>query len=95
MTDAPDHAGQAPTSLSHRFAIAAAILTAAAVLLIAGVSFWLIDHQRAQANALLQKREVAFHATTVSQNLQAVVTRLQEMAASPILATALIDSAGK
>jgi hypothetical protein len=85
----------APTSLSHRFAIAAAILTAAAVLLIAGVSFWLIDHQRAQANALLQNREVAFHATTVGHNLEAAVTRLQEVAASPILATALVDSAGK
>ena len=95
MTDAPDHAGHAPTSLSRRFAIAAAILTAAAVLLIAGVSFWLIDHQRAQANALLQNREVAFHATTVGHNLEAAVTRLQEVAASPILATALIDSAGK
>jgi hypothetical protein len=54
-----------PASLSQRFALAAAVLTAAAVLLIAGVSFWLIDHQRAQANALLQQREVAFHATTV------------------------------
>jgi PAS domain S-box-containing protein len=85
----------APASLARRFAIAAAILTAAAVLLIAGVSFWLIDHQRAQANALLQQREVAFHATTVGHNLEAVVTRLHEVGASPILATALVDSAGK
>jgi len=85
----------APVSLAHRFANAAAILTAAAVLLIAGVSFWLIDHQRAQANALLQEREVAFHATTVGHNLEAVVTRLHEVGASPILATALVDSAGK
>jgi PAS domain S-box-containing protein len=85
----------APASLSRRFAIAAAILTAAAVLLIAGVSFWLIDQQRAQANALLQKREVAFHATTVGHNLDAVVTRLQEVGTSPILATALVDSTGK
>ncbi len=85
----------APASLARRFANAAAILTAAAVLLIAGVSFWLIDHQRAQANALLQEREVAFHATTVGHNLEAVVTRLHEVGASPILATALVDSAGK
>jgi len=85
----------APASLSRRFAIAAAILTAAAVLLIAGVSFWLIDQQRAQANALLQKREVTFHATTVGHNLDALATRLQEVGASPILATALIDSTGK
>jgi PAS domain S-box-containing protein len=85
----------APAGLARRFANAAAILTAAAVLLIAGVSFWLIDHQRAQANALLQEREVAFHATTVAHNLDAVVTRLHEVGASPILATALVDSAGK
>nr|WP_314546288.1 ATP-binding protein [uncultured Massilia sp.] len=84
-----------PASLSQRFALAAAILTAAAVLLIAGVSFWLIDHQRSQANALLQQREVAFHATTVGRNLEALTTRLAEVANSPILATALVDSAGK
>jgi PAS domain S-box-containing protein len=85
----------APASLSRRFAIAAAILAAASVLLIAGVSFWLIDAQRGQANALLQKREVAFHATTVGNNLQSVVTRLQEVGASPILATALAGDPGK
>ncbi|WP_296952430.1 PAS domain-containing sensor histidine kinase [uncultured Massilia sp.] len=84
-----------PTSLSQRFALAAAILTAAAVLLIAGVSSWLIDRQRAQANALLLQREVAFHATTVGRNLEALATRLAEVANSPILATALVDSAGK
>jgi PAS domain S-box-containing protein len=85
----------AQASLSRRFALAAAILTAAAVLLIAGVSFWLIDHQRAQANALLQKREVAFHATTVGHNLRAIVTRLREMGANPILAAALVDGDDK
>jgi len=84
-----------PTSLSRRFAIAAAILTAAAVLLISIVSFWLIDRQREQANALLQQREVAFHATTVGTNLEALTTRLAEVANSPILANALVDSAGK
>jgi PAS domain S-box-containing protein len=84
-----------PTSLSRRFALAAAILTAAAVLLISIVSFWLIDRQREQANALLQQREVAFHATTVGTNLEALTTRLAEVAHSPILANALVDSAGK
>jgi PAS domain S-box-containing protein len=81
--------------LSRRFAIVAAILTAAAMLLISIVSFWLIDRQREQANDLLQQREVAFHATTVGHNLQALSTRLADVAASPILANALIDSAGK
>jgi PAS domain S-box-containing protein len=90
----PAH-GAPPVGLSQRFATAAAILTAAAVLLIAAVSSFLIDHQRAQANALLQQREVTFRATTVGHNLETVITRLQEVAASPILATALVDSAGK
>jgi PAS domain S-box-containing protein len=84
-----------PTSLSRRFALAAAVLTAAAVLLISIVSFWLIDRQREQANALLQQREVAFHATTVGTSLEALTTRLAEVANSPILANALVDSAGK
>jgi PAS domain S-box-containing protein len=85
----------APAGLSRRFAIAAAILTAAAMLLISIVSFWLIDRQREHANDLLQQREVAFHATTVGHNLQALSTRLADVAASPILANALVDSAGK
>jgi PAS domain S-box-containing protein len=84
-----------PASLSRRFALAAAILTAAAVFLISVVSFWLIDRQREQANALLQQREAAFHATTVGRSLDALTTRLAEVANSPILATALVDSAGK
>jgi PAS domain S-box-containing protein len=90
MADAP-----APARLSRRFAIAAAILTAAAMLLISIVSLWLIDRQRAGANDLLQQREVAFHATTVAHNLQSLTTRLAEVGASPILANALVDSAGK
>jgi PAS domain S-box-containing protein len=83
------------TPLSRRFALAAAVLTAAAVLLIALVSFWLIDRQRFDATVVLQQREVAFHAATVGRNLQTLTTRLTEVAASPILATALVDSAGK
>jgi PAS domain S-box-containing protein len=82
-------------SLAKRFARAAAILTAAAVLFISLASFWLIDRQRNESNALLQQREVAFHATTVANNLQALAARMADVAASPILATALVDSAGK
>jgi PAS domain S-box-containing protein len=85
----------APTGLSRRFAIAAAILTAAAMLLISVVSFWLIDRERGRANDLLQQREVAFHATTIGHNLRALTNRLADVAASPILANALVDSAGK
>ncbi|CAH0209903.1 Alkaline phosphatase synthesis sensor protein PhoR [Massilia sp. Bi118] len=84
-----------PARLSRQFAIAAAILTAAAMLLISIVSFGLIDRQREHANDLLQQREVAFHARTTGHNLEALTTRLADVAASPILANALVDSAGK
>jgi PAS domain S-box-containing protein len=84
-----------PASLTRRFARAAAILTAAAVLLISVASFWLIDQQRDQANTLLQQRELAFHTTMVANNLRALANRMADVAASPILATALVDSAGK
>jgi PAS domain S-box-containing protein len=82
-------------SLSRRFAVAAAVLTAAAVLLVTLVSFWMIERERAHAAELLQQREAAFHAATVTSNLQALATRMAEVANSPILATALVDSSGK
>jgi PAS domain S-box-containing protein len=88
-------ASKRPASLSRQFALVAAILTAAAVLLISLVSSWLIDRQREEANNLLQRREVAFHATTVAHNLEALTTRLAEVSNNPILANALVDSAGK
>jgi|GEM_PF-696571 len=85
----------AATSLTRRFAVAAAILTAAAVALISLASFWLVNQQRTHALALLQQKEAAFHSSVVSSNLQAIATRMSDVADSPILATALVDSAGR
>ncbi|VXB96459.1 HAMP domain-containing sensor histidine kinase [Massilia sp. 9I] len=82
-------------SLSRRFAIASAILTAAAVLLVAATSLALVNHQHASALALLEQREAAFHARTVGNTLQTLASRMDEVAASPILATGLVDSAGR
>jgi signal transduction histidine kinase/ActR/RegA family two-component response regulator len=82
-------------SLTQRFAIASAILTAVAVLLVAAVSFWLVDRQHAAAVALLQQRETAFNARTVGNNIATLVARMDEVADSPILATGLVDSAGR
>lgn len=84
-----------PTSLARRFAAAAAILTAAAIALISLASFWLVNQQRVRALHLLQHREAAFHASVVESNLQAIATRMSDVADSPILATALVDSAGR
>jgi PAS domain S-box-containing protein len=85
----------ASSSLARRFAVAAAILTAAAVLLIALMSFWLVNEQHVNASAVLEQREVAFHAKTVASNLKALSTRISEVANNPIIATGLVDSAGR
>lgn len=82
-------------SLSRRFAVAAAAVTAAAVLLVAAASFWLVNRQHEAAIALLQEREAAFNARTVGNTLATLATRMDEVAGSPILATALVDSAGR
>jgi signal transduction histidine kinase len=82
-------------SLTRRFALASAILTAAAILLVAAFSFWLVDRQHASALALLQQREAAFNARSVSNTLSILATRMDEVAGNPILATGLVDSAGR
>jgi len=82
-------------SLTRRFAIASAILTAVAVLLVAAASFWLVDRQHAAAVALLRQSETAFNARTVSNSLATLSSRIKDVADSPILATGLVDSAGR
>ncbi|MFC5476701.1 ATP-binding protein [Massilia suwonensis] len=84
-----------PGSLTRRFAIAAAVLTAAAVLLVAAASFWLVNRQHAAAVAVLQQRETAYNANMVGSTLATLASRMTDVANSPILATALVDSAGR
>ncbi|WP_409266263.1 ATP-binding protein [Massilia sp. BHUDP2] len=82
-------------SLTQRFAFASAILAGVAVLMVAAASFWLVNRQHDAAVALLQQREAAFNARSVGNTLRTLVTRMGEVADSPILATGLVDSAGK
>ncbi|MBD8533067.1 MULTISPECIES: ATP-binding protein [unclassified Massilia] len=82
-------------SLTQRFAIASAILTAAAVLLVTAASVWLVDRQHDTAVALMQQRETAVHARTVGSTLATLASRMGDVANSPILATGLVDSAGR
>ncbi|MGI4841759.1 MAG: hybrid sensor histidine kinase/response regulator [Janthinobacterium lividum] len=82
-------------SLTQRFAIASAILAGVAVLLVAAASFWLVNRQHDAALALLQQREAAFNARSVANTVKTLVTRMGEVADSPILATGLVDSAGR
>ncbi|MCD2517606.1 ATP-binding protein [Massilia sp. G4R7] len=85
----------ATRSLTQRFAFASAVLAAAAVLLVAAASFWLVNRQHNAAVALLEGREAAFQARTVGDTLATLASRMDEVAGSPILATALVDSAGR
>ncbi|MEW6024385.1 MAG: ATP-binding protein [Pseudomonadota bacterium] len=82
-------------SLTRRFAIASAILTAVAVLLVTAASVWLVNRQHDAAVTLLQQRETAFHARTVGNTLATLASRMKDVADSPILATGLVDSAGR
>ncbi|UVW30038.1 ATP-binding protein [Massilia sp. H6] len=82
-------------SLSRRFAIASAILSGLAVVLVAGTSFWLVTRQHDAAVTLLEQREATFNSRTVGDTLATLVARVDEVASSPILATGLVDSAGR
>jgi signal transduction histidine kinase/ActR/RegA family two-component response regulator len=84
-----------PTSLNRRFALSAAGLAAGVLLLTALTSWWLLTRQHDEASRELATRERQFHAQTVSMNLISLAARMSEVAGSTILATSLMDSAGK
>jgi PAS domain S-box-containing protein len=82
-------------SLARRFAIVAAALATAALVLITASSWWLVSQQHKAAARVLHQKEAEFHASTVSRILHGVSSRLSEVAGSSILATGLVDSAGR
>jgi signal transduction histidine kinase len=84
-----------PTSLARRFTLGAAGLAATALLLTWLASWWLLTRQHEEAMRELAARERQFHAHTVSLNLAALAERMSEVAGSTILATGLVDSAGR
>ena len=84
-----------PTSLTRRFALGAAGLAAGVLLLTALASWWLLTRQHDEASRELAARERQFHAQTISMNLTSLSTRMAEVAGSTVLATGLMDSAGK
>ncbi|SMP78349.1 ATP-binding protein [Noviherbaspirillum suwonense] len=82
-------------SLARRFAFSAAALAAAALLLTLFASWALVAQQHASGLRALQTKEMDFHEASVHGSLQALATRLGEVADSAILANALVDSAGR
>jgi signal transduction histidine kinase/CheY-like chemotaxis protein len=85
----------AATSLARRFALAAAGLAAAALLLTSLAAWWLINQQHEQGLKELAAREREFRAQAVGSDLTALASRMSEIAGSTILATGLVDSAGR
>ena len=84
-----------PTSLTQRFALAVAGLAVVTLLLTTFASWWLLVRQNQHALSELALRERQFHADAVGMNLKALSARMSEVAGSTILATGLVDSAGK
>lgn len=84
-----------PASLARRFALAAAGLAAAALLLTSMASWWLINRQHDHAVQELADRETQFRAAAMGTDLKALATRMAEIAGSTLLATGLVDSAGR
>src|SRR5687768_11223743 len=85
----------APGSLTRRFAVASAALATFALLLTVMSSWWLVSEQHITAMRIVSKKEADFHAATVSSTLHSVASRMNDVANSSILATGLVDSAGR
>ncbi len=84
-----------PGSLGRRFALAAAGLAVAALLVTSLASWWLINREHGLAARELSARETQYRAASVGSDLKALAERMAEIASSTILATALVDSAGR
>ncbi len=83
------------SSLARQFAGSAAALAAVAVLLIAAGSWWWIDRLHQESARTLAQRDVELRAAQVADTLVLIDERLREVAASPLLQTALTDSFGR
>jgi signal transduction histidine kinase len=82
-------------SLARRFALAAAGLAAGALLMTALGSWWLIQRQQSEALSELAAKEIDYQSAAVARDLEALASRMTEVAGSTILATGLVDSKGR
>ncbi|MEO6271275.1 MAG: ATP-binding protein [Lautropia sp.] len=82
-------------SLARRFSLGAAGLAAVALLAISLASWWLVNRQHRQAIEELSTQERQMQATAVGRQFRALADRMAEVAANTILATGIVDSAGR
>ena len=78
-------------SLAQRFAYAAAGMAGIAMLAIAFMSIWLINHEHAASVKSLLKKATDLQAVTASDNLGDIAARMSELAKSNLVRNALID----
>jgi diguanylate cyclase (GGDEF)-like protein/PAS domain S-box-containing protein len=82
-------------SLAQRFAVISTVL-AIIVLLTSGLGSWWLAHTQVEAaDRLLMQKEVNYGANLIGATLRGVISRIDEMAESSLLITALTDSAGR
>ncbi len=89
------HADRPRRSLERRFATASAWLAAATLVLMALMAWAWAERLHRQSLRQLAERDLQWHAARVADALEHVASRLQEVAASPLLQTALTDSAAR
>lgn len=82
-------------SLAQRIARYSAALLLIFILTIGASSWWLIRGEQLRAYHQLINKEIELHANRVSTRLQTVHNQIAQAAASSLISTALVDSAGK
>ncbi len=82
-------------SLARRIAVVTAALVAIALSVTALASLWIVGQQHSAALRALTQKEVDFNASMVSTMLHEISSHLSDVASNSILATALVDSAGR
>jgi PAS domain S-box-containing protein len=83
---------RAQGSLAQGFTVAAAGLTASAIVVLALVAWIWVDQLHRQSAEQLADRDLQWHAARAADALVRIETRLREVADSPLLQTALTDS---
>jgi len=82
-------------SLAQRITRFSTVLLATFILLIGSGSWLVIRNEQAQAQQLLLGKEMQLHVNRVGTLIQTIHGQLKSAAASSLISTALVDSAGK
>jgi PAS domain S-box-containing protein len=85
----------AAPSLAQRIARFSTVLLVSFILVLGGSSWMLIRSEQGKAHRLLLDKEMQLHSNRVSALIATIHGQLKKTAASSLISTALVDSAGK